>query len=487
MSETRATDRSQVIPFAEKFGYALGDFASNLFWMPFILYGAFFYTDVFGISATAVGWMLLVTRVWDTVIDPLVGMIADRTKRHPRLGQYRPYLFWVALPFGFVSAMAFYTPDFSPTGKLVYAWVTYTTFCIVYSLINVPYSALMSVMSKEPVERNSTSFFRMIGAQSAGLLISLGLMFLVAKVGGGGDVVSQRRGFFLVMSAFALLAVICFLLTGMMTRERIVPEEKQEGEGVKDLMKVFANGPWLILFFVAFFTIAAFTMRFGVAAYYFKYYADQEAVKAWGEFQGGAVSAFFTFGTIASLLGVTAFGFFAKKMEKKKMYYALILASGAVSTCFYFIPNDQITLIIATQALFSFLSGPTAAILFAMYTDIAASLRNDTGSASNGLVMAAGSLSQKFGWAVGGALTSLLLGWAGYVADMPQTPEVKHLMSVMMSWVPMGACTLGALFMFLYPLDDRRMLEITKELEAKGLAEGGELRGGTPHRSADAP
>ena len=468
MSEKRTTDPSQIIPFGEKFGYALGDFASNLFWMPFVLYGAFFYTDVFGISATAVGVMLLVTRIWDTINDPAMGLIADRVKPRAGLGKYRPFLFWFAVPFALVGAMAFFTPDIGPTAKLIYAWITYAAFGMIYTAINIPYSALMSVMSKEPAERNSTSFFRMVGAQVAGLLVSSGLMYFVAKAGGG----DKQRGFFIVMSAFAVLAALCFMATGKMTRERVEPEVKPAGEAVKDMREIFGNGPWWVLFFVSFFTIAAFTMRFGVAAYYFKYYADQTAVESWGLFEGGAVSAFFTFGTISSLLGVVGFGFFAKTLDKKKMYYSLILLSGAISVCFYYIPNDAITTIIATQAIFSFLTGPTAAILFAMYTDIAASIRNDTGSVSNGLVMSAGSLSQKFGWAIGGALTSLLLGWAGYEPDMPQSENVKEIMSIMMSWAPMGACALGAFFMFLYPLDNKRMAEVTRELEAKGLREG---------------
>jgi GPH family glycoside/pentoside/hexuronide:cation symporter len=472
MSEPRTVDPSQVIPFSEKFGYALGDFASNLFWMPFVLFGNFFYTDVFGISATAVGYMLLVTRVWDTIIDPMVGLIADRTRPRQGLGRYRPYLYWFALPFALVSSIAFFSPNLSPMGKVVYAWVTYTAFCMVYSFINVPYSALMSVMSREPGERSSTSFFRMIGAQVAGLVVSSGLMFFVALFGGGNEQSQQQRGFFIVMTAFAAIAMTCFLLAGKMTRERIEPDLKEKGNIGKDLKNMVGCGPWWLLFFVSFFTIAAFTLRFGVAAYYFKYYADPVAVATWGGFQGGAVSAFFTFGTIAALLGVVVFSFFAKTIDKKKMYYVLIISSGLLSITFYYIPNKNITTIIATQALFSFLTGPTGAILFAMYTDIAAYMRNQGASASNGLVMSAGSFAQKFGWAIGGSLTSILLGIAGYVANQPQSEGVKDIMRFMMSWAPTITCFVGAFFMMLYPLGAARMAIITKELEAKdaGLA-----------------
>lgn len=465
MPTQNTTDPSQVIPFQEKFGYALGDFASNLFWMPFVLYGTYFYTDVFGISALSVGIMLLVTRIWDVVNDPVMGIIADRNPPKAGVGKYRPFLFWFAIPFGAVGAIAFFTPDLSPTGKLIYAWVTYVAFGMIYTVINIPYSALMSVMSREPGERNSTSFFRMIGAQAAGLLVSSSLMTFVAKLGGE----SAQRGFFLTMAIFSAIAVLCFFLTGKLTTERVQPAEKPPGELTKDMQAIFTNIPWWILFFVAFFTIAAFTIRFGVAAYYFKYYADPTAVASWdiGFIKGGAVSAFFTFGTIFSLLGVVVFSFFAKTIDKKKMYFALIIISGFVSVYFYYIPNTNITTIIATQAVFSFLTGPTAAILFAMYTDIAAFIKHQSGSDSSGLVMSAGSLSQKFGWAVGGSLTGILLGLAGYEPGQVQSDNVKEIMSIMMSWAPMVACVLGALAMLIYPLDDKKMRVITDELAAR--------------------
>jgi GPH family glycoside/pentoside/hexuronide:cation symporter len=181
------------------------------------------------------------------------------------------------------------------------------------------------------------------------------------------------------------------------------------------------------------------------------------------------VSAFFTLGTVAALLGVIVFTFFAKTIDRKKMYYVLILSSGLLSIYFYYIPNKNITTIIATQVLFSFLTGPTGAILFAMYTDIAAYIRNQGASASNGLVMSAGSFAQKFGWAIGGSLTSILLGLAGYVANQPQSEHVQQIMRFMMSWAPMITCFLGAFFMMLYPLNSARMAIVTRELAAKGL------------------
>lgn len=465
MSNPRKTDSSQIIPFQEKFGYALGDFASNLFWMPFVFFGTYFYTDVFGISALSVGIMLLVTRIWDVINDPVMGILADRNKPREGLGKYRPFLFWFAIPFGLIGATAFYTPNLSTEGKLIYAWVTYVAFGMIYTAINIPYSALMSVMSKEPSERNSTSFFRMIGAQAAGLFVSSSLMTLVGVFGGD----NIQLGFFLTMGLFSIIAIVCFFLTGKLTSERVTPHAKPSGELTNDLRVIFTCIPWWILFFVAFFTIAAFTIRFGVAAYYFKYYADQTAVAAWniGFIEGGAVSAFFTLGTICSLAGIIVFSFFAKTIDKKQMYFVLIIIASLVSASFYFIPNTNVTGIILAQCLFSFLTGPTAAIMFSMYTDIAAYIKHESNCDSAGLVMSAGSLSQKFGWAVGGSLTGILLGLAGYQPDQVQPENVTEIMSFMMSWAPMAACILGAFAMLMYPLNDEKMRKITDELEER--------------------
>ncbi len=504
MSTKRTVDPSQIIPFREKFGYALGDFASNLFWMPFVLFGTYYYTDVFGISATAVGVMLLVTRIWDTVNDPMMGLIADRTRPRPGLGRYRPYLLWMAVPFGIIGSAAFLTPSLGPTGKLIYAWVTYTAFGMIYTAINIPYSALMSVMSKEPEERSSTSFFRMVGAQVAGLLVSSGLLYFVTKIGGGKAVAQQQRGFFIVMSVLAALSVLLWILTSKATRERVIAPESEQGDVARDLKAITSCWPWWLLFAISFFTIAAFTLRFGVAAYYFKYYADQPSVAGWSligpgaidaiqnslgssaanvarvfafNYEGGAISAFFTLNTIAGLLGVFSFSFLSKLFDKKKLYLVLILVAGLVSLNFEVLNPTNITGMVLTQALFSFITGPLGAVLFAMYTDISVYVRYETGTSASGLVMAAGSFAQKFGWAVGGAMTGLLLGWAGYVPDQPQTDQVRRIMQFMMSWAPAICCVIGALFMVTYPLDDRRVHKLTRALEteeAEGV-EGSEV------------
>ena len=161
---------SQVLPLREKVAYGLGDFASSMFWKLFSLFLLFFYTDVFGISAAAAGTMFLVTRIWDSANDPLMGIIADRTST--RWGKFRPYLLFVALPFAIVGVLTFTTPDLSEAGKLIYAYVTYTLMMMVYTAINVPYASLMGVMSNDTNERTSLASWRFIGGFSGGLFVT---------------------------------------------------------------------------------------------------------------------------------------------------------------------------------------------------------------------------------------------------------------------------------------------------------------------------
>ncbi len=165
----------------EKLGYATGDFASNLFWQPFTIFLLYYYTDIFGLSAAAVGTMFLITRIWDTFFDPLVGIMADRTQT--RWGKFRPYILFFAIPFGIVGALTYLAPDLSQGGKLFFAYVTYTLMMMIYSLINVPYSALLGVISPNPHERESASSYKFAFAFLAGIIIQAATLPLVDYLG----------------------------------------------------------------------------------------------------------------------------------------------------------------------------------------------------------------------------------------------------------------------------------------------------------------
>ncbi|MBN1114471.1 MAG: MFS transporter [Oligoflexia bacterium] len=450
------------VSFKEKVGFALGDAGFNMFWMPWIFYGLYYCTDVVGISAVAAGLVFFVTRLWDVVNDPMMGFLSDRVKPIDNIGKYRPIIAWFAIPFGLMAALSFWIPEISETGKVVYFAVVYTLFGMLYTVTNIPYSSVMSTISKDLGERNQVSYFRMIAAQVSIFLFASNLKIFVNYFGNG----NERMGFGIVMTLAAVVAIGLILISVRVSRERVYSPAKPSGEAKKDLKNMITNIPWWVLFFVSFFTIAAFTIRFSAAPYYFKYFADEAAKNAWGG-EGLVMSYFWMSNTISSILGLIIFSIFCKKIDKKKLYIVLITISGLVSVYFYFVPSTEIFMMLGTQCLFSFITAPTGAIMFAMYTDIGAYVRYKTGSACDGLVMSAGSLSQKFGWTVGGSLAGILLGLAGYQANVTQPEAALEIMKKMMSWYGMVPCLLGAISMLFYSLNDKKVKEIQAQLDAR--------------------
>ena len=248
-SERAPADPDQRLSIREKVGYGLGDTASNLFWKTFEFFLMYFYTDVFGIKAGAAGTMLLITRIWDAINDPLVGYFADRTRT--AWGSFRPYLVWMCIPFAITGILTFYTPDLGNEGKLIYAYVTYTLVMMAYTAINIPYGALMGVMSASSLERTSASTYRFILAFVGGIIVQYFTLDLVGVFGGTEivmvdgketyQVVDEQAGFFWTMVVFSMAAVILFLITFATTKERVLPEVQKRSTYQADLRFVLTS------------------------------------------------------------------------------------------------------------------------------------------------------------------------------------------------------------------------------------------------------
>ena len=199
------------ISLKEKVGYGLGDAASSMFWKLFGMYLLFFYTDVFGMEAAAVGTMFLITRLWDSLFDPVVGVVADRTRTH--WGKFRPYILFLAIPFAVIGAFTFYTPSFSSSGKIIYAYLTYSLMMIIYSGINVPYASLLGVLSPKPKDRNVLSTYRMAFAYLGSFITLLLFMPMVNYFSGNSNVQEdQQHGWFMAVIVIAVVCAIFFLL-----------------------------------------------------------------------------------------------------------------------------------------------------------------------------------------------------------------------------------------------------------------------------------
>ena len=180
-SEKQNIDLEENISIKEKIVFSLGDTASNLVWQTLMIFQLYFYTDIFGLPAAVVGTMFLITKIWDSINDPIMGLISDRT--NTKWGKFRPFLLWLALPFALFGVLTFTTPDFSLTNKIIYAYISYTLMMMVYTAINIPYSALMGVISASPSQRASFSQYRFMFAFTGGLIVQALTLPLVNSIG----------------------------------------------------------------------------------------------------------------------------------------------------------------------------------------------------------------------------------------------------------------------------------------------------------------
>jgi glycoside/pentoside/hexuronide:cation symporter, GPH family len=436
------------ISIKEKIGYGLGDTASNFFFQMFMNFLLFFYTDVFGIPAAAAGTMFLVTRIWDTFNDPLMGVIADRT--NTKWGKFRPYLIWIVIPFAIIGVLTFTTPNLSVTGKIIYAYITYTLMMMAYTAINIPYSALMGVISPNSLERTSLSSYRFVLA-FVGAFIIQGLTLPLVEFLGKGN---QAKGFQLTMVFYSVLAVILFLITFSTTKERVQPPKDQKTSLKSDLKDLAHNQPWLVLFFLGIFALSYISIRSGSIMYYFKYYLGRETL----------ASVFMVSGTVGVIIGVMLTEYFSKKFGKRNLYMILMGITSVLTIIFYFIKPEQIVLIFAVHILISFIMGPTAPLIWAMYADTADYSEWKFGRRATGLVFSAATFAQKFGWTIGGALAGWLLAYYGFKANVVQSMETQNGIRMMMSIIPAAGSILATVAAIFYKIDEPLMKKIEIEL-----------------------
>lgn len=442
---------AESISIKEKIGYGLGDTASNFYFQMFMNFLLFFYTDVFGIPAAAAGTMLLVTKTWDTINDPIMGVIADRTST--RWGKFRPYLLWISVPIAVIGVLTFTTPDLSLTGKIVYAYIVYTLMMMAYTAINIPYSALMGVISPNSLERTSLSQYRFILA-FAGLFIVQGATLPLVKFFGRGD---QALGFQLTMTVYAVVSIGLFLVTFFTTTERVTPPKQQKTSLKNDIRDLAHNRPWLVLFFIGVFTLSFIAIRSAAILYYFKYYIGNQDL----------ATLFMTLGTAGVILGVTQTKNLSKRFGKRNLYTVLMGLTSFFTVIFYFIPREQIVLVFVCHILISMTMGPTSPLLWAMYADTADYSEWKWKRRATGLVFSAATFAQKMGWTIGTALSGWLLAYFGFQANIEQSLDTQNGIRLMISIIPAVGGILATLSVRFYELDDAFMKKIENELSER--------------------
>lgn len=453
-----------MIKLKEKIGYGFGDMASSMFWKLFGSYLMIFYTDVFGMPAAVVGTMFLVTRVWDSAFDPIVGVIADRT--HSRWGNFRPYLLYLAVPFALIGVFTFMTPDLSNSGKIIYAYITYSLMMMVYSAINVPYASLLGVMSPEPKDRNILSTYRMTFAYIGSFIALLLFMPMVNYFSKG---YSEQRGWLMSVSVIAILCAVLFYVCFAWTKERVEPINKQRNSLKTDLFDLFHNRPWWILLGAGVAALVFNSIRDGATVYFFKYYIIEEEYVSISLFGVSFVLSgiYLAVGQAANIIGVVLAAPLSNRIGKKRTYIAAMSVATVLSVIFYWFDRDQLALIFIFQVLISICAGSIFPLLWSMYADCADYSELKTGNRATGLIFSSSSMSQKFGWAIGSAVTGWLLAFYGFEANMVQSAQAIHGIKMFLSWLPAVGTILSVVFISLYPLSEKRMREITNQLNSK--------------------
>ena len=443
----------------EKVGYGFGDLASNLFWQMFSIFIAKFYTDVFLLPAATMGTMLLVTRMFDSVVDPMMGTLADRT--NTRWGKFRPYLLWMAVPMALTAVLAFTTPSFEGTARVVYAYVTLSLMMLAYTAINIPYSALLGVLTPDSKERTSASSYRFVMALLPVFIIVNTAIPMVEWFGDGNA--NSPYGWQMTMVVYSVGAVLLFWATFAMTTERVKPPAEQETSLKEDVRNLFRNRPWVVLSFVGIAALTYANIRGTVSIYFFEYTVPG------GKALFGPIM---TTGAAAFIAGVMLTAPLSKIFGKRNFYMASMAVTALLTIGFYYVPTDNVPLVWGANALINFVAAPTAPLVWAMYADSADYSEWKFGRRATGLVFSAASFAQKLGWAIGGAGTGWLLAWFGYVPNIAQSPETIDGLKMMMSFIPAAGAVLAIVALWFYPLDEATVERMSSELEERRLRQG---------------
>lgn len=458
---------------SEKIGYGFGDMASSMFWKVFSYYLPFFYSNIYGLSLIDTGILLMVTRIWDAVSDPMMGVVADRTRT--KWGKYRPYLLWIAAPFSICGILLFTTPDWGYGAKLVWAYATYIAMMTVYTGINVPYGAMLGVMTANSKEKTVYSSFRMFFAYG-GSFIALFLWDPLCSFFESSFGTSPQTSWRMAMTVIAACCFFLFLLCFWMTREKV----KQISEKVslkKDLKNLVTNKPWWLLNGASLCFNLFNTVRGATVAYFFVDIIDKAPdhdLVIFGLkilFYSGL---FLGIGEVANMIGVAAAVPITNKIGKKPTFILVDLLLIGFSIIFFFCPVSVpgFWIMLALQVVISILTGVMSPLVWSMYADVSDFSELKNGTAATGLIFSSASMAQKFGGAIGGAAVMWLLNGMGYIArgdtdsavNIVQPQGAIDCLWYLMTFIPAGVALLSMIVVWLYPLGTKTMDQIVARL-----------------------
>ena len=478
---------SRKISVFEKVGYSLGDLAANLVFQTLITYLAYFYTDIYGLKSTDASIvMLTVGLVAAFVFNPIIGVLADRTKS--RWGKFRPWILYTAIPLGIVAFLAFSTPNFAYKGKLIYAAVTYSLLLLLYASSNLPYSALSGVITGDMSERNSISSYRFVAVMFAQFFVQVFMLPIIQYAGNGDKAVGIES----VMTWMAIVGTVMLLITFFTTKERIVPTIEQKSSIKDDLSDLVKNKPWLIMLGLTILVFITLSMKGSSYVYYFNNYVDKAALTSFispvlsalssigvNFFGSDPVAAGFGLfnagGIIFMIVGISLSKRLADKYGKRDVYKYGLLTSAVFVLIFIFFKPEDVVLMFVSQILHGFSYGITIPILWAMIADVADYSEWRTNRRATAIIFSAMMVGLKTGLSIGGALVAWILGLYGYIPKQSavagqaiiQPDTVAAGAKMLVSIYPSIPFILGVGLLFFYVIDKKMEVKIEMELKAR--------------------
>lgn len=441
----------------EKLGYSLGDTASHFVWDLVGFWLLIFYTDIYGLSPAMAGVIMFVGSIWDAVMDPVVGIVSDRTES--RWGKFRPYLLFGSVPYAILAVMAFSTPNFGDTGKFVYALITCLLLRTAYAFVNLPYSSLGAVMTNDSNERAGLNTYRFIAAYIGQFIVTGAALYLVKWLGAMGNdgVVNQAQGYQYTVALFGVLSIAFFLITFATTKERVSAPKKQDNNVLRDFKYLFMNKAWIVLTVVGIVSFIMFAMQNAAIAYYFKYYI-QDAEN---------VQLFNILGTVALIVALPLSKPLAKRFGNKAVYIGSSVISGVFFALIY-VAGDNLPLVYTFNILAKMSYAPAVPLLWTMLADVADYGEWKFNRRTTGLTFSASVLAQKLGWAIGAAAAGWLLSATHFVANADvQSDEAMLGIRLLVSVIPGVLYASCALVLAFYDLDTKTIAQMKTDLEER--------------------
>ena len=490
-----AEEFHQKLSFREKAGYSFGDAAANFVFQTMLIFQLGFYTDTFGITAAAAGTLLLVGRFWDAFFDPFMGVVADRT--NTRWGKFRPWVLWSAIPFAVMFTLTFTTPHFGGTAKLVYAYLTYFLLMTVYSVNNLPYSALNGVMTADVNERISLTSYRFFFAMAAAFVVQGLTLPMVGKFGHGDN----AKGWSMTIGVYSAMAIVFFVITFFSARERVTPPPGQKMSVKQDFGELLKNKPWISMFVATLFVFITLAMWGTAMYYYFIYYVNKDAMfaslQSWGlvtaNSSGGAsalpgwwhgtlnafglvatenrsnvnsvgFSLFNMSGMLANIVGVLFSKSLSVRFGKKTVFITGLFFTSVFTGLFILLPATAVGWTFVLNVLKSLAYGSTIPLLWAMMADVADYAEWKTSRRATGVVFSGIVFALKAGLGLGGAICGWLLQAFGYVPNAVQTDH--SLLGIRLTGSILSAIMffVGVVALTFYGIDKTLNVQIQDEL-----------------------